>query len=186
MSLAPCVASRGNTGGKYSCRSSSVQVSIRPRPRGQGKRPAAPGTVGSSTSFNPPPATRPGETPVVPARASAHARFQSAPGHEARGNAAIAMPMVTRALFQSAPGHEARGNVRRGLRRSAVIAVFQSAPGHEARGNTVHAASSCGDRPSFNPPPATRPGETRDRGPTRQLPAAVSIRPRPRGQGKHV
>ena len=162
---APGHEARGNRDRRHRAYASTQRVSIRPRPRGQGK-PAQPfmqwqGTRGTSMSFNPPPATRPGETHRRRHTiASSGPMFQSAPGHEARGNAipVTHMELLT-FVFQSAPGHEARGNTVSGYRAGNHRSTFQSAPGHEARGNRGVGA-----------------GKSRD--------TVVSIRPRPRGQGK--
>ena len=121
--------------------------------RGNATRRAA---FGRRCSFNPPPAMRPGETLAVEATSIART-FQSAPGHEARGNACAARRLRLD-QFQSAPGHEARGNSGTTAGDAGCI-MFQSAPGHEARGN---APGRMLVARSFNPPPAMRPGETRE------------------------
>ncbi len=135
---------------------SFVLVSIRPRPEGQGNR---------RSRF---PSARP-------------RRFQSAPGPKARGIAPEHARLLAALGFQSAPGPKARGIAPLAVLRRGVRRQFQSAPGPKARGIR---GPSTGPRSaaSFNPPPARRPGESPQGGDGAPV-GAVSIRPRPEGQG---
>src|SRR5271157_6140125 len=130
--------------------------------------------------------------------------FQSAPGLSTRGNGeAPIQPHVRRSCFNpplaSRPG-ETQGQGPEGdhqlvsirpwpldqgkrgkLARNPRNFAFQSAPGLSTRGNlNCHG----GDCPCcFNPPLASRPGETRSLA-WPELASPVSIRPWPLDQGK--
>ena len=157
-------------------------VSIRPRPEGQGKRLVRVLQHGVDARFQ--------SAPGPKARGNARGAgglgraspFQSAPGPKARGNSKLKRCVARWLVFQSAPGPKARGNWPVMLLKSRVV-EFQSAPGPKARGNKRR-GGRLPDRLCFNPPPARRPGETRDCGRGHAAGGRVSIRPRPEGQGK--
>src|SRR5262249_20718525 len=135
-----------------------LEVSIRPRPRGQGKRPLR-ARAASTIRFNPPPATRPGET-RVPSFEPPHSLVSIRPRPRGQGKRwPDPIDRLRADRFNPPPA------TRPGETSCLALSVLAIS--------------------SFNPPPATRPGETREhRQPT--LCFCVSIRPRPRGQGKRV
>src|SRR5262249_30321722 len=125
-------------------------------------RPGETSTSGApmrpSSGFNPPPATRPGETNDVRHLIYGVGMFQSAPGDEAGGDAGMPLGRELAEPVQSAPGDEAGGDPAT-CSGNAPNIWFQSAPGDEAGGDRL-AAPDLNGLARFNPPPATRPGET--------------------------
>ena len=87
-------------------------------------------------------------------------------------------------MFQSAPGHEARGNVEADSARLPITTCFNPPPATRPGETLREARPADSANTCFNPPPATRPGETRCVRQRLDADCYVSIRPRPRGQGK--
>src|SRR2546430_1414848 len=132
------------------------------------------------SSFNPPPARRPGETSGL-AHPIYEVLFQPAPGPKARGNPRDMAQGVTPWRFNPPPARRPGENSGPGGCRQRWR-VLTPPPAPRA-GETSWALAAGAGRGLFNPPPARRPGETRARRCRWDAPD-VSTRPRPEGQGK--
>src|SRR5260370_11791830 len=85
--------------------------------------------------------------------------FQSAPGIKAGGNLFIALGLIALVLFQSAPGIKAGGN---DLQLPTVdMHGVSIRPRHQGGGKPKLQPKLRAWIGGFNPPPASRPGETR-------------------------